>query len=164
MFDKLPPYFRQPLLSRLAVSNPYARVGNHFLQFCRAQIYAVYTVMDIVRLTAAAKLLCYSLRDDSLVVLDNIGLDGVSVYGRLFDNAHVSDTAHRHIEGAWYGRCGKGENVHARKCLLEPLFVGDTEPLLLVDYCKPEAFKLNVLLDKPVSADYHVYFAVFELL
>ena len=38
------------------------------------------------------------MNKNAVVMFDNIGLNGVAVDRRLFDNAHITDTAHCHIK------------------------------------------------------------------
>ena len=58
-------------------------------------------------------------------------------------------------------RC-QGQNVHVLLHLLDLLFVGHTEPLLLIDDQKSKVFKLYVLRQDSVCADNNIHIPLFQ--
>ena len=133
VFYQLRPYVRKSFLGKLTVSHGDARVGDKFGNFCGSTLNCLHTVVNVVDLSAASQLLGYRLNDNAHIMLDNIGLNGISVHRRLLDNAHITNAAHSHIKRSRNRRSRQHKHVHTRKRLLEPLLVSHAEPLLLVN-------------------------------
>ena len=153
MLYKLLPDIGKLFFTERTVSNSYPCLRYLPRNLVGAAFYRIYSVMDIVDLPAAPKLLCNRLSYNAVVMLDDKRLNGVSVNRRFFNNAHIADTAHSHIQRPRNRRCGKGQNVHSRESFLEALLMRNSEALLLVNNCKPEIAEFYVVLNKPVSAD-----------
>ena len=164
VLDKLLPYVGHLVLAHLTVCHGDSSLGEKLLQSVRAGEYALDAVVYVVDLSASAELAHYRLHDRADVVLDDIGLHGVSVLRRLLEHRHIAYAAHRHIERA-RDRCrGQHEDVHAREALLELFLVSHAEALLLVDYGKSEVLELHAFLYYLVSADEEVYASLRKLL
>ena len=102
--------------------------------------------MYVIYLTAAAELPDNSLHNGAHIVLDNIGLHGISVLRRLLDDRHIAYAAHSHIQCTRNRRCRKHQHINSRKALLELLLMSNSEALLLVDYGKSQILEDNGLL------------------
>ena len=106
--------------------------------------------MDIVYLSASAKLLLNRLHDDAPVVLHYIGGDGLPVLRRLVDNGHIAYPAHCHVERTRNRSRRERQHIDSGEHLLEFLLVSHAETLLLVDYYKPEILEFDVVLNDTV--------------
>ena len=128
----------------------YARVRNQCSYLLGAAIYRINPVVDIVYLSASAKLLLNRLHDDAPVVLHYIGGDGLPVLRRLVDNGHIAYPAHCHVERTRNRGRRECQHIDSGEHLLEFLLVSHAETLLLVDYYKPEVLELDVVLNDTV--------------
>ena len=115
--------------------------------------------MQIKNLTSSAKLPSDSLCYNAVVMFKHIGLNGVSVLRCVIERAHISYSAHSHIERSRDRRCREGENIDIFADFLESLFLCNAETLFLVDNDKTEVTESDVFLDYSVSADYHINLA-----
>ena len=118
------------------MSDSYSSLGESLGKLVSRQHYALDPVIYIVNLTAPSELLLYCIYYHSEVIFNNIGLHRVAVNRRLFDDGHISDTAHSHIEGPRYRCCREGKHINALEKLLEALLLGNSEALLLIYYDK----------------------------
>ncbi len=150
---EVPPDRGQLLLGHLAVGDADPRLGHEFVHLRGAVRDALDIVVQVVDLAAPAQLLLDGLGDDARVVLEHERLDRVAIHGCLFDDRHVADAAHRHIQSPRDGRRRQGQDVHVRELLFEFFFLRDAEPLFLVDDEEAEVPELHVLRDEPVCAD-----------
>ena len=93
----------------------------------------LHPVVQIIHLAATADLPPDSIHQHRPVVLQHVGLHRLPILGRLVDDRHIPQAGQSHVQrpGDWGGR--EGEHIHLFGQLLQPLLVGDPEPLLLVD-------------------------------
>ena len=119
--------------------------------------------MQVEHLTAAPQLAPYRLVDDRLVVLQHIGLHGLTVQRRLLKHAHVAQSAHCHVQRPRDRGCRQCKHVYILYKFLEALLLLNAEALFLVDYRKPQIAEHNVFLHKAVSAYDHIYLAALQL-
>ena len=92
----------------------------------------MYTVINIIHLTASHKLTVDRLADDLAAVLHNEGLDRKPVYRRFLKYAHITDPDETHMKCPRDWCCRECEDIHIALHLLDLLFVGDAEALFLV--------------------------------
>ena len=123
------------------------RVGNRLLDPRGAGRDGLDVVVQVEHLTASAHFAADSLVNNGVVVLEHVGLDGLTVHRSLLYDAHVAQSAHRHVERSRNRRCREREHVDVLYKLLEALLLSHAEALLLVDDRKPQIAELNVLLD-----------------
>ena len=102
------------------------------------------------------------LADHLVVVLHDIGLDRHAVHRRLLENAHIADPDETHVQSSRDRRRRQRQNIHVLLHLLDLLFVGHAEPLLLVDDQQSQTLKLHVLREHPVCAYHDVHIAFFQ--
>ena len=102
------------------------------------------------------------LTDHLVVVLHDIGLDRNTVHRRFLENAHVTDPDKAHMQSPRDRRRCQGQNIHVLLHLLDLLFVGHTEPLLLIDDQKSKVLKLYVLRQDSVCADNNIHIPLFQ--
>ena len=141
-----------------------ARLRQLLLEVGGGQLNVINAVVQIEYLPAPPQLLLDRLDDDSVIVFQHIGLHRVAVLRRFVDDRHIPDPAHRHIESAGNGGCGKGQNVHAALELLEFFLLLDAEALLLINNTQAQIAEPNVVLYQAVGAHHHINLAVRQLL
>ena len=127
------------------MGDPYSCLGDGFLNPGGAAVDGLDVVVDVVSLSAPVELPAERLENDAVVVFQNIGLDGVAVLGGFFDDAHIPDAAHGHVEGPGDRGRRQGQHIHPRQHFLEPLLMGNAEALLLVDDGKAQVLEVDVL-------------------
>ena len=104
-----------------------------------------YFIADIVDLTATVQLALHGLPHNGVAVLHHIGLDRLSVPGRLGEYRELSYARKTHVQGA-RNRCGRQrQHIDILPKLLHLLLVRDPEALLLVDDEKPQLMGFDVL-------------------
>ena len=147
------PHLAELVLLHLAVTDGDPRVGDRFLQRGGAAVDGFDAVVQIKDLTAAAQLAPDGFVDHRVVVFEDVGLHRLAVDRGFLDHAHVAQAAHRHVEGARNGRCGKGEHVDVLDELLEAFLLRHAEALFLVDDRQSQIAEHHVLLHQTVGAD-----------
>ena len=115
--------------------------------------------MKIEHLTATAEFTADCLVDNRIIVFKHIGLNRLTVCRRFFDNAHITQTAHCHIEGSRNRSSRKRKHIDIFAQFLESLLLSNTETLFLIYDCKSEVTEFNILLHKSVSSDNHINFS-----
>ncbi len=136
-----------------------ARFRDDFSKAGDDPLDVVHAVVHEIHLPAALQFAVDGLAQQFIVPLQDVGADGLALFGRRHDGAHVADANQRHLQRARDGRCGKDEAVDFRAHLLQALFVRNAEALLLVDDDEAEILEGYVFLDKPVCADGDIDFA-----
>ena len=121
------------VLVHLAVRDHDARVGHLLLQPRGLPVDRRDAVVDPEDLTLAQELAPDGAEREPLVVLADVREHRLPVLGRRVDGRHVADAGERHLERPRDRRRRHREHVDLRAELLQPLLVGDAEPLLLVD-------------------------------
>src|SRR5262245_26961097 len=116
--------------------NPADQFGD-----CDDRFDAVVNEED---LPLALQLLLDGAADDVLGEGHYVGLNRQAVARRRFDDRHVAHSHQRHVQRARDRRRAHGQNVHPLLHLLQPLFVRDPEPLLLVDDHESQVFEGQV--------------------
>ena len=66
----------------------------------------IYPVVHIVNLSVSCKLAVDGFPDHLFIIFHNIGLDGKTVNGRLFQNTHIPDTDQAHVQSTGNRRGG----------------------------------------------------------
>ena len=122
----------------------------------------VHPVVEVVHLPAPLQLPAHGVGQHRPVVLQHVGLHRLAAGGGLLDGGHIPDAAQGHVQRPGDGGGGQGEHVHLLGHFLQPLLVGDAEPLLLVHHQKPQVLEPHVLLQQAVGADEHVHRAAFH--
>ena len=133
MIQQLAPHLAERVLVHLSVPHHNARFGRHFTDFFSGSFDVLYLVVQVKDLSSATQLAVNRLGDHAVVVVDDVGLDRVSVLRRLVEGGNVPQPAHGHVQRARNGRRGKRENIHRRVFLFEFFLLRHTESLLLVD-------------------------------
>ena len=96
-------------------------------------------------------------------MLEHVGLDWVTVEGRFFDDGHIADTAHRHVQRAGDRGRGEGEDIDVLPQFLEMFLLSNAEALFLVDDGESQITEFYVLLHQSVGADDHIDLAASQL-
>ena len=110
-------------------------------------------VVDEIDLAAALELGANGPADDLLVELDDVGLNRQPILRRRLDDRHVADADERHVQRPRNRRRAHRQDVDLAPHLLDPLLVGDAEPLLFVDDQQPKIPELHVLRQQTMRAD-----------
>ena len=92
----------------------------------------------------------------------DVGAHRQPVDRRGLDHRQLAQARHRHLQRARDRRGGEGEDVDVGSQRLEPLLVGDSEALLLVDDDEAELLELDRLGEDGVGADDDVDLAGLE--
>ena len=93
----------------------------------------LHPVVHEEHLALAEQLTTDGLGHRPFVVLPHVGQDRLAVGWRRVEQGQVADAGEAHLERARDRRGRKGENVDVGPQLLDRLFVGYSEPLLLID-------------------------------
>ena len=150
----------QLLLGHLPVAGDDADLRpQHLLEPGGGGVDALHPVVEVVHLAAPAQLPADGVLDDGPVVLQHVGLHRLAVRRRLLQGGHVPQAAEGHVQRPGDGGGGEGQHVHLAAHLLQPLLVGDAEPLLLVDDQQAQVMELHALLQQLVGADQKVHAA-----
>ena len=104
-----------------------------------------YFIADIVDLTAPVQLALHSLPHDGVAVLHHIGLDRLTVPGRLGEYGELSYARKTHVQGARNRRGRQRQHIDILPQLLHLLLVRDPEALLLVDDQESQLMGFDVL-------------------
>ena len=153
----------QRVFAHLSVGDADARLGHELVQPVVHLLDAAHAVIEEVHLPAARQLAPDGLADHVIVVFHHVGLDGQAFLRRRFQNAHVADARHAHVQRARDGRGREGEHVHAGFHVLDALLVADAEAVLLVHDEQPQVLELHVLVEQAVRAHHQVQFALAQL-
>ena len=147
------------LLIHFAVGSGYFHIAQPVFQPGGGLLDALRAVVQVVDLPAPVQLPADGVIQQPVIVLQHEGLHRVAVTGRLFDGGHVPQTGERHVQRSGDGRCRQGQDIHTHGKLLQPLLVGDAEPLLLVHDQKSQILELNAFLQQLVGANDHIHLA-----
>ena len=120
----------------------------------------LHPVVQIVHLPTTANFPPDGAHQHRPVVLQHVGLYWLPVLGRLVDDGHIPQAGQRHVQRPGDGGGGEGEHIHLLGQLLQPLLVGDPEPLFLVDDQQAQILELDALLQQPMGADEDVHLAL----
>ena len=153
---KLSPHLKQLVFGHSSVCNPDFSLGNKLLQSVRASVNALNSVVNIVNLSAAAKLFVYCRGNNSQIVLNYIARNRLSVLRRLVKHAHIANSAHCHIKRSGNGSCRKRENIHSRKAFLEFVLMRNAEALFFINNYKSQILEFNVILNNSVRSYYKI--------
>ena len=88
---------REFILAHFAVSDGNAGLGNPLVDAGGTAVNGFDVVMDVIALPATPQFPFESFSDDTDVVFQHIGLNGMAVLGRFLDNRHIADTGHSHV-------------------------------------------------------------------
>ena len=147
-------------LVHLAVGHGYPGLGDQGPQPAGHGVDVGHPVVHVEDLPLAQQLSAERLGDGRLVGLAHVGEDGPSVGRRRVHHRKVADAGEGHLQGARDGAGREGEHVHPLGHALDRLFVGDPEPLLLVDHQQAEVLEAHVGGEQAVGAHHHVHRAV----
>ncbi len=134
---------------------------QHLLEPGGGGVDALHPVVEVVYLAAPAQLPADGILNDGPVVLQHIGLHRLPVRRGLLQGGHVPQARKCHVQRPGDRSGGEGQHVHLAAHLLQPLLVGDAEPLFLVDHQQAQVFERHVFLKQLVRADQQVHAAVF---
>ena len=135
-------------------------LGDQGPQLGRDLLDVRHPVVDEEDLALPQQLPADGLGDRPLVVLADVGEDGLAVGRRGVEQGQVPDAGEAHLEGAGDRGGGQGEHVDVGAQLLDGLLVADSEALLLVDDQQPEVLELQIARQQPMGADHDVDRAV----
>ena len=158
---KLPAHKRLPdvlqlLAVGLAVRGHNARLGQGVRQLGKHPVHRVHAVVEVDDLPAPPQLAADGLGDHEIVVLHHVGLYGMALAGRLVEERHIADAAHRHIQRARNGRCRQGQDVHVACHFLQLFLLRDPEALLLVYDEQPKVAEFYLFRQQLVRTDENV--------
>ena len=118
---------------------------DQFLHFKSCPGDVIDAVVDIIDLSLPGQFPDDRLSDKLLIVLHDEGLDRHAVPRGLFQNAHIPDPHHTHVEGAG-DRCRRqGQDIHILLHLFDLFLVGHAEALLLIDHEQSQIFECHIL-------------------
>ena len=139
------PYILKVILVHLTVRVSNAGVWNssHYPVCNEGNI--LYLVIKIKNLSASQKLLLHCVKENAVVVLENVGLHGSALARSLIEYRHIAYAVHCHIKRSGNGRCAQSENVNVLRHFLKLLLLSNAEALLLVDYKQSEVTEFYVL-------------------
>ena len=153
----------EALGGHLPVGHGDACVGHQAVYHGLELVEALDAVVYDEYLAVAGHLEVDGLAHEVVVERGDGGEDGVAVGRRGIDIGEVAGAHERELQCARYGGGAHGEGVEVDAQLLELLFDGDAEFLLLVDYEQPEVFESDGLADELVGADDDVYLALGQV-
>ena len=109
-----------------------------------ASLYIIHIIVKIKYLSSAVKLTSYGTVYNTLVILQDIGLDTLSASRGLVKNGHIAYSADRHTESSRY-RCGaERQNIHVRGYFLYFFLLRYAKALFLIYNEKPKILKLHI--------------------
>ena len=117
----------------LAVGHRHPGLGHQGPQLGGHLLDGRHPVVDVEDLAFAQQLPPDGLGHGPLVVLADVGEDGLAVGRRGVQQGEVPDPGQAHLQGPGDRRGGQGEHVDVGAQLLDGLLVVDPEALLLVD-------------------------------
>ena len=129
----------------LSVGHDHLRLRHYPPQPLGEGADRAHAVVDKVRLAAPFHFIQYGFAHDLLGELDDRGLHRLPIAWWCLDDGYVTQTTEREIEGA--GNRGRRHRHHVNlgAQLSEPLLLGDTEALLLVEDQQPEVAESNAV-------------------
>ena len=145
------------------MANGHPRLGHQGLHVGEEALDGAHAVVEDVDLALSGQLPLDGVPQKGVGVFQHIGLHRIPLLRWGFQQGHVADTHHGHVQGARDGRGGKREHVHALLELFELLLVFDAEALLLVHHQQPKVLKAQVLAQQAVGADEDVDIALCQL-
>ena len=85
-------------LTHLSMGKIHSRIRQKLRDPCRHICNIIHAVINIINLTASSKLTVDCLSYRFLIILHNICLNRNTIHRRLFQDTHVADTDHTHME------------------------------------------------------------------
>ena len=152
----------QRVLPHLAVRNRNARFRHELGELFVALVDRSDAVVEKEYLSAAADFAQNRVADHAVLIFHHVGLHGIARLRRRFQQAHVANADHGHVERARNRRGRHREHVHRLFHVLDAFLVAHAEALLLIDDEQAQVFKLHIFGQQPVRADDDVDFAVLE--
>src|SRR4030067_663869 len=77
------------------------------------------------------------LPDHIIIVTDDKGPDGKTVFRRGLDEAEIPDAGSGHLQGPWNRGGSEGDHINQSSQLFQSLFVVHPKTMLLVDHHDP---------------------------
>ena len=151
-------------LGHLAVGGEHPGLGNEFADLLGRLLDGLHPIVDEEHLPLAGELTPDGGDDLALVVGAGKGEHRMAFLRRGGDGTHLTNTRHRHLQGAGNRGGAHGEHVDIDAQLLESLLVLDTEALLLVDDDQSQVVELHLAAQQSVGADDDVHRAAFDAL
>ena len=96
--QKLAPNVAQFFLVHFAVRHGDTRFGEQFADFQRTLFNRFHAVVQEIDLPAAPQFFFHCLQQHAHVVFQNISLDRVAVLRGFFNNRHIANAGHCHVE------------------------------------------------------------------
>ena len=118
---------------------------DELAQFGRRLLDGLHPVVDVEDLTLTSQLATDGRNHLTLVVGAGEGEHRMTLLRRRGDRAHLTDTGHRHFQGARDRGGAHRQHVDVDPHALEGLLVLDTEALFLVDDDQAEILELDLL-------------------
>ena len=112
-----------------------------------------YPVVQEIHLAAPADLPQDRVPDQGVGILRHDCLDGDPVFRRCFQDAHVPDPGHAHMQRPGNGCGAQRQHVHLPFHVLDGFLVCHTEALLLVHDEQAQVFELYILRQQAVGPD-----------
>ena len=124
----------------------------------------IYTVINIVNLSAASHLTADCFANHLFIKLHHVGLYRNPIKWGLLKHTHVADPDQAHMQRPWDWRCCQCQNIHVFFQILDFFLMGYTETLFLVNNQKAQILKLDIFRQYPVCADQNINLALFQIL
>ena len=117
-FDELVHHNLEFVFFHLAMTHHNFGFGNQFLDAVAEDFDGSDAVVEEEDLAAAGEFVFDGLFDKALVVLMNLGFDGIAVGGRGVDGGHVAHSHEGEVKGAGNGGGGESEDVDLAESFL----------------------------------------------
>ena len=142
-FDKVEHDFFELLAIHLAVPNSNAHSWTQALDHAGEFFDIRKSVIDKKHLAAAPYLISNGIAYLFFVKRYDIGQYRLAIWRRRINDAEVTGTHQRKLQGARYGRCSKGEGVYGSAECFEFVLDGNAKLLFFVDDHKTEVLELD---------------------
>ena len=120
--------------------------------------------MDKENLSLPPQLVSDRLGNQRVIEFGDVGDNRFAKFGRRRDNTDIAHPHQGQMQGPRYRCCRQRQHIHRAFQPFQLLLVLDAEPLLFIEYQKPQIVECDVLLQQPVRADHDIDFARLEIL
>jgi len=139
-------------LAHLAVCDADLCVASQFLNFPRLFLNRFDPVMQEKHLPLTIQFPVDCFSDKFLIVGGNCRNYTSPVQGRRRQRAYIAQPQKRHMQCPRNRRGSHCKNINVDTQFFESFFMFDPEPLLLVDYQKPQILEPDVATEKPMRS------------